>query len=131
MITEEQVKSAIKAMINSKAIALDGISTLHLKHFRPKIRSYLACLISMSLSTGRIPAIWKTSMIIPLQKPASEPSSYRPVSIISPIARLAEKIVQEQIVENAELPGEQHGFRKGYSTSTALTSITEKNHHRF
>ena len=126
--SENEVHHMIKKMSNSKAIALDGMSSLHLKHFGPFARRYIAKLISMSFSTGRIPAIWKQAKVVALLKPgkpANSPSSYRPVSILSPIVRLAEHLLLQEMKNEIDLPTFQHGFKPGHSTTTVLCTLTE------
>ena len=128
-ITTEDVLKAIGKMFNSKVAAPDGMASFQLKHFMWTTCSYVAKLIQLSLNTGRIPAIWKNAKVVPLQKPnkpAHEPDSYIPVSILPPLARLAEIIILPQLQAATDLPKQQHAFKKGHSTVTAVCSLTEK-----
>ena len=80
----------------------------------------------MTINTNTIPQIWKTSKIIPIAKPnknPSLPSSYRPIALLSPIAKTLEKIILPHITTNIILPTHQHGFRAAHSTTTALHQI--------
>ena len=60
-------------------------------------------------------------------------NNYRPISVISTIAKVMEKIAHNQLYlylqnENILSPS-QHGFRKGHSTVTALLEITDRLYH--
>ena len=61
-------QSAIKSAKASKALGLDGISNVHLKHLGPNGIKYLTNIFN----TSTIPTIWKSSTIIPLLKPYSQ-----------------------------------------------------------
>ena len=55
-----------------------------------------------------------------------EGTSYRPISLLSPIAKTLEKIILPHITENIPNTQTQHGFKKEHSTTTALHNIHEK-----
>ena len=63
-------------------------------------------------------------------KDKTEPSSYRPVAVLPAISKVLERIVCNQLVSYLEehnlLPEQQHGFRKGRSTGTALVNALYK-----
>ena len=54
--------------------------------------------------------------------------NYRPVNVLPVVSKIYEKTMQKQILEYIEKHLSPHlfGYRKGYSTQTALTSILEK-----
>ncbi|MCP3664642.1 MAG: hypothetical protein GY696_19490, partial [Gammaproteobacteria bacterium] len=113
--TPAQTAAAIKRAKNSKAIGPDGLSPIMLKH----------CLI---LRTAKTPGKWKTAKIITLlkpSKPANKGSSYRPVSILSPPAKILEAFLLPFLTEAIDLADQQHGFRKGRLTLTALQTIKD------
>ena len=56
------------------------------------------------------------------QKPFS-PFLYRPIALLSPIAKTLEKIILPHITTYIILPTHQHGFRAAHSTTTALHQI--------
>ena len=55
----------------------------------------------------------------------SDPKMSRPISILPAISRLVERLIERQIREHLDplLPDEQHGFRSGHGTTTALSQI--------
>ena len=59
---------------------------------------------------------------------ASLLKNYRPVSVIPVVFKIYERIMQTQILEYIDKHLSPHlsGYRKGYSTQTALISMLEK-----
>nr|pir hypothetical protein C31C9.5 - Caenorhabditis elegans [Caenorhabditis elegans] len=88
-----------------------------------------ACSIehNVSLSTNIIPDKWKKANAIMIPKPKKDPaiaSSYRPISLLSPIAKLLEKAILKRIKNSIESPAHQHGFKPEHSTTTAVIQVT-------
>ena len=128
IFTTSQTAAAIKKAKNSKATGPDGLSPVMLKNLGPNGIKFLTILINKSLRTTIIPSIWKTAKIIPLLKPGKPPnlgSSYRPVSLLSPAAKIFEALLLPHVTASINLADHQHGFRKGRSTTTALQSILD------
>ena len=59
---------------------------------------------------------------------ASLLKNYRPVSVLPVVSNIYERIMQKEILEYIDKHLSPHlcGYRKGYSTQTALTSMLEK-----
>lgn len=128
-IPQSEVESAIRKAKSSKAIGPDGISTIMLKHLGTRGTAYMTKLFNLSLATLTIPNIWKTARIIPLLKPNKDPNdakSFRPISLLSPVVKIMEAILLPCITENIQLAPHQHGFRKNFSTTTALHTIQDQ-----
>ena len=81
---------------------------------------------------GQFPTILKIAKVIPIHKKGDESvcDYYRPISLISNISKLLEKLVHERLYsffEKEKLFFEgQYGFRNKRSTTDALTDITER-----
>ena len=107
------VAREIKRMKPSKAIGPDGISTIMLKHIGPKGINYLTTMLNTSLHLLQTPTIWKTAKIVPLPKPGKpleNSGSYRPISLLSPIAKLLEVLILPNLQEAFTPDQYQHGF---------------------
>ena len=59
---------------------------------------------------------------------ASLLKNYRPVSVLPVVSEIYERIIQKQILKYIDKHLSPHlcGYRKGYSTQTALISMPEK-----
>lgn len=122
-ITPEQTADAIKQSKSSKALGPDGISPIMLKHIGPKAIEYLTTVFNNTVNKASIPTMWKTGRIVPLLKPGKPPESgksYRPISLLSPAAKILEKIILPDLNHAIPLKDHQHGFRQTRSTVTAL-----------
>ena len=59
-----------------------------------------ALIFNQSIDTGIFPDEWKSARIVPLFKKAgsrSDPSNYRPISIIPVVAKVFERIIFDQL----------------------------------
>ena len=98
----------------------------------PYITEPLTHLINQCLQQGKYPDVFKIAAVtpIPKQKAASNADHFRPISLISNLSKVFEKIVQSQLVTflktNELLSSRQSGFRNGHSCETLLLKITEE-----
>ena len=127
-ITPENTIQAIHDSKNNKSTGPDNINIQHLKHLGPTAITYLTNIYNNIINKNTIPQTWKHSKIIPIlkpNKPENEGTSYRPISLLSPLAKTLEKILLPFITENIENNTRQHGFKKQHSTITALHKIND------
>ena len=89
----------------------------------------LSILFSRSFSEGRFALSWKESNVLPSFKKGDKslPSSYRPISLLSDIGKLQERIVFKNIYnhlrDNHLLYKYQFGFLPNHSTTYQLIDI--------
>ena len=125
--------------IKSKAVGPTNISTEIIKNTPQKTGIHITRLYNASLSTGHYPKTLKKANIILLTKPnkdLTDPSSYRPISLLDIQAKIFEKIMAHRLktyLENTQqLNPQQFGFRPGRSIEdiiiTALLFLDT--HHR-
>ena len=100
--------------------------------YSKSLSKLLSELINLSFSQAKFPTILKIAKVIPIHKKGdkSERDNYIPISLISNISKLLEKLVHERLysfLEKEKLLFEgQYGFRNKRSTTDALTDITER-----
>ena len=56
-------------------------------------------------------------------KSPDQSTTYRPISLLSPLAKLMEKLLLGKLTKHLQLSEHQHGFRRMHSTTTALHAI--------
>ena len=83
-------------------------------------------MYNTSLNNNIIPHTWKLANIIPIPKPNTYiniGTSYRPISLLSVIAKTLEKTLLLYITNNIPHISTQHGFKSNHSTSTTQYNI--------
>lgn len=131
--TIEETTSYIRQLKRSKAPGMDRIHNTLIKNLPPQAIFYLNFIICCCLKLSYFPTKWKTASVIPIRKPgkdASQSASYRPISLLSSLSKILEKVILCRMNTHTDLknilPSAQHGFRQFYSTSTQLHRVTEK-----
>ena len=130
-ITEEQIVEVLKNLPPKKTSGSDNIPSLLLKPVANIISKPLAYIFNLTIQTGKIPTQLKCSRVIPVHKNGqrSEMGNYRPISILSVIAKILEKLIFNQLYSylssNSIIDVKQSGFRPQHSTATALLNVTE------
>ncbi len=115
---------------NKKSTGDDGISLTLLKQLSNELSEPLAYLINMSLEQGTVPDPMKLTKVIPIYKAKSkiEFSNYRPISMLSNISKILEKVVHRRLysfmTKHNILYDNQFGFRPKHSTIDAITKFT-------
>lgn len=131
--TSSELARAIADSKPGKAVGADKISCEMLKHLGKVACQKLLGFINYTWETGRLPNQWKQATITPLLKAgksASDPSSYRPISITSCVGKLAERMVHKRLYWYIEcenlLDPDQSGFRSKRSQWIRLSGSCNK-----
>jgi hypothetical protein len=89
-------------------------------------------VINMSWATGIVPSSWMCGLIIPIHKSGKDVhqlASYRPVCLMSVMAKLAERLITCRLRHDLETRGaltsHQSGFRVGRSTLHPLLRLVD------
>ena len=115
-----------------KPAGTDKIPAKYVKLGAPALSNILSVLINECYMLGRFPDSLKIARLTPIHKggPNDIPSNYRPISILSVLSKLIEKLTYNRLIKflnrNSILSNNQFGFRSAHSTSHAITSIHEK-----
>jgi len=130
MASEEEVRRVILQM-NDATCDLDFIPTKKLKECIDGFIEPLTTIVNKCFSEGCFPDKFKHALVIPLLKkhslPKEELSSYRPVSNLSFVSKVIEKVIQLRLLNHinssSALPVYQSAYRMFYSTETALLRV--------
>lgn len=105
------------------------ISASFLKFNKDIAAPIIANAINTIISTGVFPEDWKSSYITPIRKKGSpmDIKNYRGIAMQSCIPKILDKHITELLYEflGSTISNNQHGFRKGRSTTTNLLEITQ------
>ena len=131
LCTEEEAKGLLLSIDPSKASGPDCLSATMLKSTAASIAPAVTRLFNRSLILGKLPAEWKVAQVTPIPKSSqtSDPTNYRPVSLLSILSKLLEKHVRGYLLnhlqEHSPISEKQWGFTKGKSTTGALLTATD------
>jgi hypothetical protein len=107
-----------------------GDPRIMIKHLHEKGFAFLLLIIMACLKFSYFPRDWKIAKIIGLPKPGKGhalPSSYRPISLLSSLSKILERVILRRLKDHADLnniiPKEQFGFRNNLSTSHQIDRV--------
>ena len=84
------------------------------------------------MKSGTYPDALKVAKVIPIFKKGSQSSlnNYRPISVLSPINKIFEKLLYTRLMKYIDksklLYKYQYGFRKNHSTEHALIELVDQ-----
>ncbi|KAG8250170.1 hypothetical protein J6590_108324 [Homalodisca vitripennis] len=129
--THNEVLSVIQTLKPKLSCGIDEVPSKAVKHCANQLAAPLVTIINKSFDNGHFPSKLKLSKVYPKHKKGSKTKleNYRPISLISPFSKIIEKIALKRMVQHLQeqelLSNCQHGFLKGRSTITAMTSLVE------
>lgn len=128
--SESEVKNVINGLKNKKSVGLDGISSITLKNISELISLPLSNLINSMIEQGKCPSAFKCAIIKPLFKTGDplDVSNYRPISLISTLAKVFEKVLKTRICSFTKkyniISESQFGFIEGKSCNDAIKKLS-------
>ena len=128
----QEVFNAINSLKNTNSTGFDEIPTKLLKKCAYILCEPLTKLINMSFESGVFPDQLKLTVIKLLHKKGelSDISNYRPIALLSTIAKVYEKIMANRIydflIKFNILNNRQNGYIRGRSTNRAIFQVLEE-----
>ena len=129
--SEREVLQILNSLDANKSTGPDEIPVKLLKLSAHLIAKPLSDLFNKSLDSGVYPSKFKEANVRPIFKKKGSPSdysSYRPISLLSSLSKVFEKIVHKRIyahlTENSLLTEKQSGYRSNHSTEQQLLYLT-------
>jgi hypothetical protein len=127
-----EVASYIRQLKSGSSPGLDGITPDILKTAISSVVEPLTYICNLSIISATFPNILKVASITPIFKTGSreEVTNYRPISLLSVIGKIIEKIINSQLLSylerNNSLSPNQFGFRQKRSTEQAVDLLVDK-----
>ncbi|KAL1115782.1 hypothetical protein AAG570_006072 [Ranatra chinensis] len=128
--TPVEIREVLTKLKTNKAPGSDGITNKVAKNISRKALTKLTNIINAILRTCHYPRQWKTATVVALPKPGklpSLPSSYRPISLLSVLAKITDKIILSRLLRVTEaldiIPDSQFGFRRKHATTHQLSRV--------
>ena len=127
--TPEHIKKIIRKLQPKYSYDANGVSTKMIKSIGDEIAFPLAHIFNISLREGVFPQKLKLCRVIPIFKTgnALDCDNYRPISLLSSISKVLEKIVAQKLIshllDNDLLYTHQYGFLPNRSTDHNLIQI--------
>ena len=131
-VSKDEIKAAIFTSSIKKAAGPDTISFLIIQKIYTVLEDRLYKLYSTLIKTDYHPKCWKEAVGIILKKQnrkATIPKSYRVISLLNCLGKIAEKIIASRLAYLAEIPevnlldSDQIGGRKQKSAIDAVLSL--------
>jgi hypothetical protein len=129
--TPEHVKKIISKLQPKLSFDANGVSTKMIKFIGDVIALPLSHIFNISLREGVFPLKLKMCRVIPIFKAGNvqDCDNYRPISLLSSISKVLEKIVAQKLIshllDNDLLYVHQYGFLPNRSTEHNLLQIVD------
>lgn len=125
------IKSAVRDLDTKKSPGADRITATMICYLPDSAMKMLMFIFNAILRLGFFPSSWKMSEIVMIPKPGkdvSQVTSYRPISLLSILSKLFEKLflrsLTPYLTEHQIIPEHQFGFREKHSTIEQVHRIT-------
>lgn len=132
-ITINELSSVLSNLKSSKSPGFDNVPNILLKNLPQKAVQLLTRIFNSCIHLNYFPIDFKRAKIIPIQKPNkpnNNPNSYRPISLLSNLGKVYEKLIHTRIetfvMNNNIISEKQFGFKKGHSTVQQIGRIKNK-----
>eukprot|EP00117_Sycon_ciliatum_P046039 scpid19225/ scgid33023/ Probable RNA-directed DNA polymerase from transposon X-element; Reverse transcriptase len=125
--SQAEVEKLLRGVDTNKSPGFDSIPNRLLKEAAKELAPSLSSLFNLSFQTGEIPQEWKDATITPVPKPGdpTQPTNYRPISLLSTTSKIQEKIAHQLLYKHItpHLPNQQSGFREKDGTEQQLARL--------
>ncbi|GBO01962.1 hypothetical protein AVEN_128704-1 [Araneus ventricosus] len=100
-----EVAEEIEKLKSRKCPGKGRITNLMIKHLPKRAIVRITYLINCIIKLSHFPKSWKSAVVVPIYKPgknAESPESYRPISLLSSLSKLAESIILNRLEAETE-----------------------------
>lgn len=126
-ITEEEVRRVFCSVKVHKAAGPDGITPMLLKDCAYYLAPVFCSIFNISLKHRKVPALWKSSIIVPVPKKAKPKvaNDFRPVALTSAVMKCLERLILPKVIKQtaSSLDPLQFAYKQGRSVEDATTYL--------
>ena len=130
-ISKIEIEKSLKSLNSGSSPGIDGISIAIIQESYLILDDVLFKLYNKCLELNYYPKQWKVAKVTVLKKPNKDSyksvKSFRPISVLNSLGKIFEKILYERLMwlstEGKWFGENQHGFRPGKSTESAMHSF--------
>ena len=128
---KRELLELVSKLRESKSPGIDNIGPGLVKEVFESIVDPLLYIFNISMLDGIVPDKLKTAKVAPIFKKGdrSLAGNYRPISLLTVLDKLLEKLMYKRaytfLVKHNILYRHQFGFRKNYSTASALIEVMD------
>ena len=128
----ENVKKSLQSLGSESGIDVLGFDRKLLYLSRDVISPVICKFIDVSINAKFVPDDWKISRVSPVYKgkgAMDDSGNYRPISVVSHVAKVVEKEIQRQLMiyldDHNFITPDQSAYLKRHSTQTSLHRVTD------
>ena len=133
LTSSDEIKLTIKEKVGHHgAPGKDKITNKALKHLPEIYFPLITDLFNSSIKLSYVPKAWKQALVVMIPKPQknhSKKSNHRPISLLTTLSKLLERIIltriQKWLDESELLANIQSGFRSGRQTKDHILRIIQ------
>ena len=137
-VTMDEFDKNLARCKNRSATGHDGISYYLMKKLPIETKKSLCLIYSDSIRLGYFPQLWKTAIVKVIPKPGKDAKfakNFRPISLLSCVGKVLERIIADRISMHMEknnmFAKSQSGFRRKRMTSEQIFRLSEECHTAF
>ncbi|GJQ88078.1 hypothetical protein Trydic_g13091 [Trypoxylus dichotomus] len=126
-----KIRKIIKQTPSTKVPGPDTFQNILLENLPRKMIVQLTYVVNSIIKLQHFPTQWKTAMVIPVLEPNKnhpQSSSYRPISLLSTLSKITERIILEHINKHLDvnhiLPY-QFGFPSEHNTNQQVARLVK------
>lgn len=131
-VTTQTVMTAIDSIRAKPTRDVYGLTTELMKICKFELAHPLMLIINQSIETATFPDKLKVAKVVAIYKKGdpTNPSNFRPVSILPAISKIFERVLHDQLTQHFTSLGlfceSQYGFRKNHSTEYATIDLIDQ-----
>jgi Reverse transcriptase (RNA-dependent DNA polymerase) len=123
------LNTALLSFKSGKAAGFDGVYPEFIKNAGLRTKEWILSFFNDVLKTGKLPKLFKQTKVITILKPGkdgSDASHFRPISLLSVVFKLLERIILQRIqpLIDEKIPTSQAGFRQHRSCTEQVLALT-------